>query len=58
MIRNKLATFIMFSWIVLMVIWIIINLSMAIIWILMMIFAALLIDEEYEYKIWKEKHNL
>lgn len=56
MIQHYIATFLLFGWISIAIMWWIFSFNLIIIWYVMIIIFPLFLNEEYEMKVWGKEY--
>lgn len=56
MIQHYIATFLLYGWIFIAIMWWIFSFNLIIIWYVMVIVFPLFLNEEYEMKVWEKEY--
>lgn len=56
MIQHYIATFLLFGWISIAILWWILSFNLIIIWYVMIIIFPFFLNEEYEMKVWEKEY--
>lgn len=56
MIQHYIATFLLFGWISIAIMWWILSFNLIIIWYVMIILFPFFLNEEYEMKVWEKEY--
>lgn len=56
MIQHYIATFLLFGWISIAIMWWILSFNLIIIWYVMIIAFPFFLNEEYEMKVWEKDY--